>query len=174
VLPGDEQASLSWSLPLGADRAYVEQRDLDASDPGWHRSAQPVVLPQLGAELDGLVDGDRYRWRVRAAKGTAVAEDLTSATVRARPGVPLAVPALRLTPRHRGLRATWDTATLATSYLVSWWPAGHHAASRSTSTTRLARTVLGLVPWRRYVVSVRGLRGSFQGPARRTDVVPAP
>jgi hypothetical protein len=174
LIPGDGEVALSWTLPLGADRVYVEQRDLDATDPSWQRVADPVVRPQLGTVVDGLVDGDRYGFRVRAAKGTAVAEDVVSAEAEVRPGVPLAVPGLQVTPHRQGLRATWGRTGLATSYRLSWWPVGQPGRIASTVRTPLAGRVSGLLPGHRYVVAVRGLRGAVEGPSSRVTITLQP
>lgn len=172
VTPGDGRATLAWSLPLGADRIYVEQRDLDAAAPSWRRSAVPIVYPQRSTELTGLTDGHRYRVRLRAAKGSAVAEDLASAVAQLRPGVPTAVKRLGVTPRHRGFRASWGRSALATAYRVTWWPQGHRGAATSTTILRRATVVRHLSAGRTYVVSVRGVRASFLGPTRQERVVP--
>jgi lysophospholipase L1-like esterase len=169
---GETSASLSWTLPLGADRVYVEQRDLDAADPSWERATDPVVLPEIGTDLCCLVPGDRYRFRLRAAKGTAVAEDIASNVVGLRPGVPSAVRSLKASPRHHGFRATWSAATLATWYQVRWWPAGHPHQWTQERTSRLGLTVSHQKAGRTYVVSVLGEHNGFLGPATRTEVVP--
>jgi lysophospholipase L1-like esterase len=175
VVPGDTSAALSWSLPLGADRVYVEQRDLDAADPGWHRQADPVVLPARGTDLDGLVPGDRYQVRVRAAKGTAVAEDVESSTVAFRPGVPGPLTYLGVFARRHGFHATWSSAALATSYRVRWWPLGHRGRARSRTTAQRHLRVHHVWSGRRYVVVVRGQHDRFLGaPSRRVVVVGLP
>lgn len=173
LTPGDGDVRLDWTLPLGADQAYVEQRDLDAVDDGWQRAADPVLLPGLGTTVDGLTDGDRYRFRVRAAKGTAIAEDVVSPTIKVRPGVPLPVPELQVARRHQGFRAAWGSATLARSYDVTWWQVGHRDHSVTRRTTRLAHTVHHLGPHRTYVVTVRGVRHGLAGRATRAEVVTA-
>jgi lysophospholipase L1-like esterase len=172
VTPEDAGAKLSWSLPLGADRVYVEQRDLDAADSSWHRSDQPVLRPQVSTELTGLVDGDRYQLRLRAAKGTAIAEDIASRGAQVRPGVPAPVAALEASARRRGFRASWGSAALATSYRVTWWRPGHRGTARSARTMHRALAVHSLLPRHTYVVSVRGVHASFVGPSRQTRVVP--
>ena len=167
VVPGEHSATLSWELPLGADRAYVEQRDLDAADTAWHRSDQPILRPVVSTVISGLVDGDRYRFRLRAAKYAAVAEDIASPVAQLRLGVPALVPSFAVRARPRGFRASWGGAELATSYLVTWWPAGHRGEQRSIRTRRTVRTVHHLGPRVDLVVMVRAVHGSITGPGSR-------
>lgn len=163
AVTGVTTAALAWTLPLGADRGLVEQRDLDAPDPSWRRTPDPVRYPDAATSLTGLVPGDRYRVRVRAAKGTAIAEDVVSNVTRFRPGVPSAVGALTGSHRRHGFRVAWDAATLAKRYDVRWWPRRHHRLMKQRTTSDLALRVRHLTAGTRYVVVVRGKRAQFLG-----------
>ncbi len=165
-------ATLTWSLPLGADRVYVEQRNLDARHPVWRRANRPILRPQLSTKLTGLVNGDHYRARVRAAKGTAIAQDIVSRQAWVRPGVPTPVLRLRVVARRHGFRATWGSSALATSYRITWWQPGHRRHAIHASTTRSVLVAGSLTAHRVYLISVRGLRPPFLGVARHQRVVP--
>jgi hypothetical protein len=171
VVAGVGQARLSWTLPPGADQVYVEQRDVSAGTP-WQRLPIPIQYPQQAWTSDGLTDGHTYAYRVRAAKGTAIAEDLASRVVRVAPGVPARVSGLTVRGRRHGFHASWRRAALARSYLVRWWPARHPRLADSLTTRELSATHLGLVAGRTYVVSVAGRRSGLLGPRATARVTP--
>jgi len=75
-------ASVRWVLPPGADRVVVQQRRREARHPRW-RTVRDVWTPRRGEWTAWpLKAGNHYEFRVRAAKGTALASDLTSRVVR--------------------------------------------------------------------------------------------
>jgi lysophospholipase L1-like esterase len=83
VQTGDGAATLSWVSPPGADREYVWYRDV-TGDGAWTLLADPVVAAG-GTAVANLENGREYAFRVQAAKGTAVAEQIYSNVVDATP-----------------------------------------------------------------------------------------
>ncbi|MBK6762289.1 MAG: fibronectin type III domain-containing protein [Micrococcales bacterium] len=134
-------AHLSWRNPPGATGAYIWMRDVSAGGP-WVRLAGPVEKKNTWPAA-GLARGHDYEFRLQATKGSAVAEDIFSSTVRiTRP--PPRVAAVRVISKRRALRLRWWPAWRVgddVRYLVSWWPDGGRDRLRVRLTDR-PRTVL--------------------------------
>jgi hypothetical protein len=95
VEPGDGAVTLNWVSPPGATQEYIWYRDVTA-DAAW----TPIAggIGGSGAAVSNLENGRQYAFRVQAAKGTAVAQDIVSNVVDAVPGMPAPTPTPTPTP----------------------------------------------------------------------------
>jgi len=167
---------LDWVNPPGGLRTLVYSRNVTGNGP-WVRQADLVwaplrtYLPNLGTAtcanpctsytVGGLSGGTKYAFRVRSAKGLAVASDIVSNTVNATATGPLGkVASVSTTPGARKVTVTWPALGGASSYDVRWRKAG--ASSWSTaSTSNPSRVVTGLNAGQKYGFQVRAKSGGL-------------
>ena len=152
---GDGTASLSWSLPPGADGVYVWVRDATIGE-SWKRFATFFTDSPGSWTVEGLINYHHYRFRLQAAKGSAVAEHLFSDVVRVTPHPP--APArvrLSLTPGVHRITARWTASAGATSYTVSWKRRGSDRPAQVRRTAGTSLRIDRLASHRWYVVGVR-------------------
>lgn len=148
------EVQLAWQLPPGATHVFVWERDVTAKAP-WRRL--PFGLAGPTWTRAGLVNGHEYRFKLTAAKGDAVAWDISSAVVSAVPGEPAP-----RTPTHvraagvsRGAEVGWWRSPRAVSYDVARWPLGAAGQRATIRVSTNAAVLRRLTPGRAYVVMVR-------------------
>jgi hypothetical protein len=123
------------------------------------------------------VDGHRYEFRLRPAKGTAISEVITSAVVSAIPGRRPAAPVLRTPSVDAGgqVVVSWPAVPDATTYAVSLRDATRREAWRVVvSTSRTTWSASGLVNGNTYELRVRSDNDIIVGATSRTAVVRVP
>ncbi|RYP88068.1 hypothetical protein EKO23_04285 [Nocardioides guangzhouensis] len=119
AVAGDGRVRLAWTLPPGAESVVVWLRDATAGEP-WTRLPYAVPWPTTTWTATGLTNYHEYRFRLQAAKGTAVSETFSN-TVPSRPRKPAPGPvSLTLTSGRHRLVARWTASRRATAYVVSW------------------------------------------------------
>lgn len=176
---GDGSVKLTWVNPPGGLRALVYSRNVTGNGP-WVRQADLVwaplrtYLPNLGTNtctnpcttftVDELSGGTKYAFRIRAAKGLAVADDIVSKTVNVTATGPFGkVESVTTTAGARKVTVTWPALGGAASYDVRWRKAGSSSWS-TASTTSPSRTVTGLVAGQKYGFQVRAKNGDVLNP----------
>jgi hypothetical protein len=164
---GDGRAVLSWLRPPGATEEFVWLRDVSASQP-WRRL--PVAVRATTYEIGSLIDYHVYDVRLQSAKGTAIAEDLFSNTVRLTPKPP-AVTGVVVTNRNHRVRIRWSPAAVS-SYQVQWWPRGRQDLKKGRTVAGTGTVLRKLDAGRRYVVTIAAVSGAFLGPRARVTAVP--
>jgi len=88
--PGVAQVSLAWQDVPGVTGEWLERRDVSVGG-AWDR--YPLEFPAgTTSWTAAVVDGHRYEFRLRPAKGTALSADVTSPVVSVVPGPPAAPP----------------------------------------------------------------------------------
>lgn len=160
---------MAWDFPAGADRAFVEGRDL-TSGGEW----EPIVGPvdEDHWDLANLTFYHQYALRVQVAKGTAVARDIYSAIITVSV-VPPRVPRLTVRRISHGLVVTWPGIPSAQGYIVRWRLRGHDVAWNTAVVPQASVTVPCPDAGHPYRVEVAGLFFSVAGPATTAKGVPA-
>ena len=166
--PGDQRVNLAWTGPPGATHQYVWMRDVTRRAP-WRRLPLAVTGPSWTGTL--LTNGHRYDFRLQPLKGDeAAAPGIRSNVVSVvpQPAPPPRVARVDPTPRSHALGLRWPAARRATSYRLTWWPAGNIAAARRRTVTATAATLRSLLAGRTYAVTVRARNGGGWGPVSPT------
>lgn len=157
-------ADLSWTDPPGATGEYVWMRDASAREP-WTRVAGPVE-DRDSWRVKGLPKGHDHQFRLQATKGTAVAEDVFSNTVRVRRPPPR-IAAVRVTSKRRALRLRWWPkwqVARDVTYRVSWWPERRRGLVRLRVTNRPRTVIHNLRPGHSYRLRVSAVKAGVPGP----------
>ncbi|MFL6061389.1 MAG: fibronectin type III domain-containing protein [Marmoricola sp.] len=170
----DSSADLTWTFPTGADREILYRRDLTTGSE-WTK-----VLDERYAtgETETGLSPHLYQFRIRAAKGTAVAQTSTFEPLYSKPVAldlrrTLSIELVSGAAVRHGVSITWAPARAATGYVVRWRRSGTKPWS-GHRTTQLAARVTGLAAGARYQVEVAATRGSTTGASSRVlSLVPS-
>ncbi|SFC02405.1 Lysophospholipase L1 [Nocardioides terrae] len=179
---GVGQVSLSWHDVPGVTTEWLERRDV-SSGGAWDR--YPLDFPAgTTSWTAAAVDGHRWEFRLRPAKGTAVSADVTSPVVSVVPGPPPAPstaapvvgpplgpvgPVRARSPRRDRVRTSAPAVPTATGYRLlvapvrscrrhprasAFRPAGHDRRSPSATVRARARAL-----WVRWYAVRDGVAG---------------
>ncbi|MCZ4498498.1 MAG: GDSL-like Lipase/Acylhydrolase [Marmoricola sp.] len=167
---GSGKAKLTWVLPPGADRTIVYSRNVTGNGP-WVSAADLVwtktrnYRPNVGTAtcdtpcttftVGGLSGGTKYAFRVRSAKGVAIATDIVSKTVElTATGSIGKVRSVSATAGSRSVSVKWPALGGAGTYDVRWRKAGSSSWSTASVSTP-SRKVTGLAAGQKYGFQVR-------------------
>lgn len=173
--PGVGSVALAWSDVPGVSAEWLEVRDVRAGA-RWSRYPYAFSAGTVSWRPTGLSDGHVYEFRLRPAKGTAIAEAVTSPVVTAVPGRRPVPPVVEARVDGGGtLRASWAAVADADHYAVAVrdatagapWP-----APQAVTDTRW--TLRGLRSGHAYELRVRADNGAAVGGTSRAIRVAVP
>lgn len=176
---GDGFVRLSWRPVPGATRMLVYCRGLGSTEwnqlPDVDRTisevGNSVVLRTCKTATPPATDpkltaGRTHQFQIRAAKGTAVATDITSNTVTlTQPGTtPLPrVANLSVSGKYHALTLSWSPVVGAADYVVAWRKSGTTKYSYAAAATTV-RSITRLVAGQPYEVRVKARNPGIDGP----------
>ena len=165
VVPGNQHVRVSWNVPANGGAmitAYqVEVTDASGALVGTLRNTTDTTL-----DVTALTNGEQYSFRVRAhnAAGDGPWSAAATAVPAGRPGAPHMT---GLTPRNRGLLATWDapadnggSAIVCYKVQVLTLDGRQVGANRRVDAPTRRLLVGGLTNGRSYRVQVRAVNGA--------------
>ena len=192
VLPGDAQATLTWTAPASdggsAVTGYEYTSDADAATPTWTDVPDGSDSGNDRADeteyaVTSLVNNTTYAFAVRAENDNG--QGPATPTLRATPvppGTPQRPGGLRATPGHELVKLKWALPHFqhpVTSYQyrqstdggTSWNPDWTAVTDSDATTTEHLLT--GLANGTAYTFELRALKDSTAGPSARAQATPS-
>jgi lysophospholipase L1-like esterase len=158
-------AHVSWSHSFGSRGYRFFQRDVTLGQ-GWQEG--PIDVPADSWDVNQLVDGHTYEFKVRTTHGDYRSADSGVASVVAHPTTAPAPAPITVTPGSGSTTLSWARPTGAYSGSISgynvYWSdttAGGTVSLRTVSGT--STSVTGLVNGHRYAFAVASVNSSGEG-----------